>query len=371
MDEDRESLIESCRAQISEIDRQIFSLVKKREGLSAKIGEAKRGLKIADRDFNREKLVFEQAATLAKELDLPVSFATSLQKLIIEASVSRQEKDRIKNNFHDAPKSVLVVGGAGRLGSWLCRFFADSGHGVSVADVVKPNFDCRYFDRIDARAMQHDLVVVATPMRTSLGIFKQFEAFDLSKPVIFDTSSVKSPIRDGLLRLKDLGAKVTSLHPMFGPSVELLFGKHIIRTSLGVEAADREASDLFRATSLTVVDMSIEEHDEMIAMLLSLSHMLNLIFVRALRSSPFPIALLERFSSPTFSNLLAIAKQVHSENPHLYYEIQALNPYTKKALRHVSDALSAFNLAVELEDEDQFVSMMKDGQIYLLGQKGD
>lgn len=368
MDADKEKIIEACRRQITDIDRNIFLLVKQREQLSVKIGEAKRGLNIPDRDFRREKLVFEQAISLARELELPENFAVALQKLIIEASISRQEKDRIKNNFHDAPKSVLVIGGAGRLGSWLCRFFADSGHAVSVIDKTKPNFPCRYHDHIGEHAAHHDIIVVATPIRASLAIFSELESICLSRPVIFDVSSVKSPVKDSLLKLKHLGARVTSLHPMFGPSVELLFGKHIIRTSLGVEAADREVNEIFRATSLSVVDMSIEEHDAVIAILLSLSHMLNLVFVHALRMSNYPVDFLERFSSPTFSNLLAIAKKVHQENPHLYFEIQALNPFTKDALHHISNALAALNSAVENANEERFITIMNDGKGYVQGQ---
>lgn len=367
MAEDQEKIIESCRNQISAIDREIFDLVKKREQLSVKIGQAKRGLKIPDRDFNREKIVFERAIAIAKELDLPVGFVTTLQKLIIEASVSRQEQDRIKDDFHEAPKSVLVIGGAGRLGKWLCHFFADSGHQISVADLVKPDFPCRYVEKIDKTAGTHDIIVIATPIRASLAVLAKLEAQKIFSPVIFDVSSVKSPVKSALLSLKACGAKVTSLHPMFGPSVELLFGKHIIRTSLGVADADREVSEIFRATSLEVVDMSFEEHDAIIAMLLSLSHMINLIFVRALSQSGFSIEMLERFSSPTFSNLLAVAKKVYSENPHLYFEIQALNPFTKQALGFLTNALADLNSAIDNCNEEDFVHIMANGSRYLQG----
>lgn len=361
----KEKIIESCRNQITAIDRKIFELVKKREQLSGKIGRAKRGLAIADRDFTREKIVFDHAIAIAHELELPVDFATSLQRLIIESSVSRQEKDRIKNNFHDFPKSVLVIGGAGRLGGWLCRFFADSGHDVSVIDLKQPDFDCQFSNRITKADNLHDIIVVATPIRTSIAVLEEIQQQKIFSPIIFDISSVKSPVTTALNQLKSKGAQVTSLHPMFGPSVELLFGKLIIRTSLGNEAADREASELFRATSLEVVDMSIAEHDAIIAVLLSLSHMINLIFVSALERSGFKLGVLERFSSPTFSNLLATAKKVHEENPHLYFEIQALNPFTKDALAHARVAMNDLHRAVDERDEEHFVAMMSKGRDYL------
>lgn len=367
MDE-KKRVIESCRLEISQLDKEILSLVKRRELLSAQIGLAKKDLSVPVRDFHRERQVFEMAAKTAQELDLPINVATKLQKLIIEASLSRQEQDRIKSDFLDAPKSVLVIGGAGRLGQWLCRFFADSGHGISVVDLHKPKFSCKYSTELDESAHHHDIIVVATPIRASITMLKRLKVLQIKKPVIFDVSSVKAPVYDALCELKHSGAQVTSLHPMFGPSVELLFGKHIIRTSLGVEHADSVANEIFRATSLQVVDMSIDEHDEVISLLLSLAHLVNIVFVNALKKSRFAVEYLERFSSPTFSNLLTVAKKVLQENPHLYYEIQALNPHTESAHKKLTESLLEVIESIRNHDEQDFVSIMDAGKRYIAGE---
>jgi chorismate mutase / prephenate dehydrogenase len=368
MDDQTKKIIDICRKKIDAIDHRIFSLVKQREKLSAKIGHAKRQVSIPDRDFIREKAVFTRAIALAKELDLPTKLAIKLQKLFIEASLFRQEKDRIKNNFDQKKKSVLVVGGAGRLGKWLCHFFADSGHKISVVDLVHPGFPCEYSASIVTPIMQHDIIIVATPIRASIEILKNLGEQKLQSTVIFDVSSVKTPIYKSLLDLKKKGALVTSLHPMFGPSVELLFGKHIIRTSLGVKQADNLVDEIFKSTSLQVMDMGIDEHDSVIAILLSLSHLINIIFAKTLEKSSFSINFLERFSAPTFSKLISIAKQVVLENPHLYYEIQALNPHTKDVYQNVKDTLSQVIDAIQKFDELAFVTIMKQGEQFLSGQ---
>ncbi|HXW52743.1 MAG TPA: prephenate dehydrogenase/arogenate dehydrogenase family protein [Myxococcota bacterium] len=362
-----EKVIKQCRSAISEIDREIFSALKKREQLSLEIGRAKRDLSIPDRDSKREKEVFENAVLMAKGLDLPKDFAIALQKLIVEASLSCQEQDRIKNSDDDVKKSVAVVGGAGRLGQWLYRFFSDSGHEVSVIDLVHPGFPCQYSTELEPSADSYDIIAVATPIRISNDILGQIYALKLKHPTIFDTSSVKAPVYQSLLKLKENGVRVTSLHPMFGPSVNLLYGKHVIRTSLGVKEADDLVSEIFRATPLQVVDMSIDEHDTIIAILLSLSHMINIVFIRALAESQFSVEYLEKFSSPTFSNLLAVAKKVMSENPQLYFEIQALNPHTQKTHQQLSQAMTEVTSAVAQFDEEKFVAIMTEGEEFLRG----
>jgi chorismate mutase/prephenate dehydrogenase len=365
MDQNQSLNIEKYRQEISSIDRDLFALIKRREQLSAQIGEAKRNLNIPDKDFNREKAVFDQAIALAKELDLPASFATSLQKLVMELSLSRQERDRIKHSVATSPLSATLIGGAGRLGGWLCRFFADSGHEIKVIDKIKPEFPCNFSRNIEPSIADSDIIVVATPIRISSNILGELAQMRLTKPVVFDVSSVKAPVKDALINLQSMGTKVTSLHPMFGPSVELLFGKHIIITSVGDKVADDLARDLFKSTSVSLVTMSIDEHDSVIAYLLSLAHLINIIFVATLEKSGMAINFLSQFSSPTFSNLLNSARKVFSENPHLYYEIQALNPHTKNTYKTLSKILKDTITNIENLNEEAFVNLMKKGQSYL------
>lgn len=365
MDTKQKDVIEACRNGITALDQEIFRLIKQREVLSAQIGEAKRGLNIPDRDIAREKAVFDHALKLATTLDLPQSLATALQQLIIEVSLSRQERDRIKQSALHQALSVLVIGGSGRMGGWLSRFFADSGHNISVVDQVKPDFEANYYQHLDERVLEQDLVVIATPIRVSASILNKLKDYSLKKPVIFDVSSVKTPVFASLAELRDQGVKVTSLHPMFGPSVQLLFGKHLIITSLGVREADDLARSLFKSTALTVVDMSIDEHDRTMSKLLSLSHMINILFVTALKHSHVPIESLERLASPTFSNCLSMARKVFDENPHLYYEIQALNPHNKNTYEELRCAFNHLLEVVTNLKEPEFVAIMQAGQNYL------
>jgi len=365
MEKDQVALINACRNKITSLDQEIFTLIKKREQLSAQIGEAKRGLNIPDRDVAREKSVFDHAMTMARTLDLPQGLAAGLQQLIIDVSLSRQERDRIRNNTPEKILKITTIGGSGRMGGWISRFLADSGHEISVIDIKKPDFDVPHTQELSDSVGLNDVIIIATPIRTSINILEKLKTLSLKKPVIFDLSSVKSPVYNALASLRDDGVLVTSLHPMFGPSVQLLFGKHIILTSLGVEKADDCARNLFKSTALTMLEMSIEQHDEIMSYVLSLSHLLNIIFVLALKESTMPVASLEHLASPTFSYLISQAHKVFDENPHLYYEIQALNPHNKKSYEKLKQALKKLIEAVTNKKEDDFVALMKAGQKFL------
>lgn len=365
MEKAKLAIIDDHRKKISSIDREILLLAKERELLSAQIGQIKRELSIPDKDFSRERAVFEHAIACAHELDLPENFSIKMSELVMSLSLSRQERDRIRNNLSSTPLSVAVIGGSGRLGSWLCHFFADSGHTITVIDPVKPDFSCNYQTNFNENIAKYDLIVVATPIRISANILNQLSIYKLNKPVVFDVSSVKAPVQQVLFKLSKQGVKVTSLHPMFGPSVEVLFGKHIIITSVSNKQADDFAKNLFKSTSINMVEMSFDQHDKIIAYLLSLSHLLNIIFIDTLKHSGFSINFLSRFSSTTFSNLVSIAGRVFSENPQLYYEIQAFNPHNQACYQALSHSLSSILAAINNNDEASFVSLMHTGQDYL------
>lgn len=357
-------VIRNCRVKISAIDEQIFKLIKEREKIASLIGGQKRLLNIDDKDYKREEEVFDKAVKKAKELSLPEELVLSLQKTLMEISIKRQQEDRIKS-YQEKTFCIGVVGGSGRIGKWLCNFFLECGHNVYVVDKVKPDFDCHYEKNIDLVIPLVDIIVIAAPIRATKEILESFLQKDLKQIYIFDVSSTKALVKEPLYKLKQKGVHVTSIHPMFGPSVEYLFGKHIIVTSLNDNKADELAKSLFQSTSVNLVDMSFDEHDEIVSYLLSLAHLINILFILTLTKSSFTLDFLENLSSTTFKKQLDIAKNVFLENPHLYFEIQSLNPHNRKVYEKMTEILKKLTDEIITHDENNFVENMNKGKSYI------
>jgi chorismate mutase/prephenate dehydrogenase len=182
---------------------------------------------------------------------------------------------------------------------------------------------------------------------------------------VFDIGSLKSPLRRGLRALADAGARVTSIHPMFGPDTELLSGRHVIFVDLGVADATRAARDLFASTMVEQVAMDLESHDRLIAYVLGLSHALNIAFFTALAESGETAPRLATLSSTTFDEQLGVASRVAGENPKLYFEIQSLNDYGTEALTALLYAMERIRSLVRAGDEHGFTALMERGRQYL------
>jgi chorismate mutase/prephenate dehydrogenase len=257
-----------------------------------------------------------------------------------------------------------VIGGAGKMGRWFARFLASQGYVVETADPTGPVPG--FADRPGWRdeVLDHDVVVVAAPLRASGEILHALAARP-PRGLVFDVGSLKSPLRAGLLALRAAGARVTSIHPMFGPDTELLSGRHVLFVDLGVAEATAAARALFASTMAIQTELDLESHDRLIAYILGLSHALNIAFFTALAESGETASLLQRLSSTTFEAQLDVAARVAGESPGLYFEIQSLNDYGSESLSALLYAVERLRSVVRAGDEAGFRTLMERGRDYL------
>ena len=263
-----------------------------------------------------------------------------------------------------AGQRSLIIGGAGKMGGWFTEFLASQGFEVEIADPA--SVTGAYRQLIDWRdsALDHDVIVVAAPIKVTVGILAELSE---RRPagLILDIGSLKTPLKASLEKLAGAGCLVTSIHPMFGPETRLLSDRHIIFVDVGVAQATERARALFASTMAQQIMMSLEEHDRLIAYVLGLSHALNLVFFTALAESGELVPHLKELSSTTFDAQLEVASLVATDNPHLYFEIQALNEYGSVSLDALVEAARRVQALVASNDEAGFVDLMESGRRYL------
>jgi chorismate mutase / prephenate dehydrogenase len=359
-----EQTLDELRQRLAAIDDQLLGLVAERAGLASRIGSAKREAGLPTRDFRQEREVVERARASAAKLELSPRLAEELMLLLIRSALAVQERDELRSSAPGTGKRALVIGGSGKMGGWFVRFLASQGFEVEVADPTPfPGEVKRYADFRDVE-LSHDVLVVAAPLLATNEILTRM-AEEPPRGLVFDIGSLKSPLRSGLKALVAAGAKVASLHPMFGPDTELLSGRHVIVVDVGVPAAAVEADRLFASTLAVRVEMDLESHDRLVAYVLGLSHALNIAFFTALADSREAAPKLAQLSSTTFDQQLAVAQKVAGESPRLYFEIQSLNDYGSESLAALLHAVERLRSVVRAGDERGFAALMERGRDYL------
>jgi chorismate mutase / prephenate dehydrogenase len=361
--------LQQLRARLDALDQQLLTLIAERQTLSREVGEAKRSVGRATRDFQREREVLTQARATAQGLGVSPELAESVLRLLIRGSLTTQERMRVASGGRGSGRSALVIGGAGKMGRWFVEFLASQGYQVTVADPAGSGSDvpwdtAEYLTDWHSCTLDHDLIVVATPLTVANQILQELAARQ-PRGVIFDIGSLKSPLRDGIAALQRAGCRVTSLHPMFGPDTELLSGRHVIFIDAGCAEALAEAQSLFAPTMAERVTMGLDEHDRLIAYVLGLSHALNIAFFTALAESGEAAPRLAQLSSTTYDAQVAVATRVADDNPYLYFEIQNLNDYGRESLQALRAAVEQIWQAVVAGDVERFASLMRQGRTYL------
>ncbi len=345
------------RTRLDEIDTGIVDLVAERQGVVTTIGEHKLRTGLPLRHYEREREVIDRGMARAESLGLEGAVARDILQTLIHHSLSNQETHKLVQSDHGYGQRALVIGGLGRMGVWMSRYLDMVGYNVDVSDRVDGETAFNRVDDWEARVNDYDLIVVAVPLRPSNNILLRLAELE-PQCLVFDIGSLKSPMREGLDALCAHGCRVCSVHPMFGPDEVGLSGRHILFVNVGNEEAIAEARALFAHTAADCVELSLQEHDEVMAWVLGLSHLVNIAFAGALAQSGEAVPLLKKISSSTFDAQLNVATQVVSENPHLYYEIQQGNENTAEVSEHFRKVLNELVTAVVENDEAVFTRHM-------------
>ncbi|MBI5480248.1 MAG: bifunctional chorismate mutase/prephenate dehydrogenase [Deltaproteobacteria bacterium] len=352
------------RDELAGIDQRLLELVAERSRLAGEIGAAKRQLRLPARDFQQEREVLERARATAARLGISPRLAESLVLELVASALAVQERQLLSSAAEGTGRRALVIGGAGRMGSWFVGFLGSQGFAVEVADPLAATGALTCLPDWRESDLDHDVIVISTPLLVTNEILLEM-ARRPPKGLVFDIGSLKSPLRRGLQALVEAGARVTSIHPMFGPDTELLSGRHVIFVDLGVPDATQAARELFASTMVEQVAMDLDSHDRLIAYVLGLSHALNIAFFTALAESGEAAPRLATLSSTTFDEQLAVAARVAGENPRLYFEIQSLNDYGTEALSALLYATERIRSVVRAGDEQAFTALMERGRQYL------
>jgi chorismate mutase/prephenate dehydrogenase len=278
--------------------------------------------------------------------------AETILTALIRGAVSAQDRDRVRRASVGVGKTAVVVGGEGRMGRWFVRFLADQGFASGALDIRGSEEENEWARQALPTA---DLVVNATPPGATAVLY---DAWVANPPagVIADISSIKTPLIGPIRRLQDAGARVASLHPMFGPSVVLLRDCDVVICDTGDVAATAVVEQLFRLTTARLLHLPLEEHDHLMADVLTLAHATVIAFALALPETPVPVR------STTLGALQSLSSALMRESPDVYYEIQALNPNSASALGRLADAISRVSSAVSSRDAQAFRSLMDEGR---------
>jgi prephenate dehydrogenase len=258
---------------------------------------------------------------------------------------------------------VAVLGASGGMGSFFARYFLEKGDAVSGSDPKREGRAVRSADgrRLfmhetnEGAAKGSDVTVIAVPMGATLIVAKEVAGKLKRGSTLVEISSVKGETPAALRKL--VGEKVTllSIHPLFGPALRSTRGMKIAVIVEGKGRAGHPEVALAKRLfpDARIIPMSRKDHDRTMAVVLSLTHLLNVVYAWTVSRFLTPVEFM-RVSTPNSSMQLTLAEAILAQDPELSFAIQADNAYSRKVGRAASRELERVLAMVEGKDRKAF-----------------
>jgi len=244
------------------------------------------------------------------------------------------------------------------MGSFFVRYFLSKGEEVVGSDIRERRQRGMLMAASDkAAAKESDVVLIATPMETTTAICRRLSAYMRKGSLLVEISSVKGRAFAALARfVGKRGVHFLSVHPMFGPALREYKGMRVAVIKEGMEDPLGEARRLFPEARL--IPMNAEFHDRLMAVMLSLTHLVGMAYAQVISDVIDPHTFRE-IATPSSLLQLAIAEGLLSQDVALYSSIQFANAHTTEVVRSMALELMKLNEIVERGEERRFREQFK------------
>ena len=227
---------------------------------------------------------------------------------------------------------VAVIGAAGRMGLWFTRFFVEQGASVIVSGrskekllKIKEELDVEVADNVTA-VKNADRVLICVPIESVEGVVKEIHSYVKPNQVVMDICSIKKFAVDVMHKYIKKGTTLGT-HPMFGPDARSLKDQNFVLTP--TNAKERQLANEFKAwleeRKAKVSIMSPRKHDELMSVVLGLSHFVGMVACDTLTSRP-DFAETKKVAGTSYKLLSTLAERVASQDPKFYASLQTNLP---------------------------------------------
>jgi len=223
---------------------------------------------------------------------------------------------------------ISIIGVNGRMGKWFANYFYKMGFevvGFDTNETIKEKFIIKANSLIGA-ILKTDYVLLCTPTKNTPEIIRLIAKEMKHGSYLIEISSQKSKTAQTLMKTP---AKVNPIciHPMFGPGTKKIDGKNMIIIPIKDVKKELDAAKLlFPKANFVTIDAS--EHDKKIAVILGLTHLINIAFANILAKDE-KISLTEKMSGSTFKIQKIVTESILTESPELIETIVS-NPEMRK-----------------------------------------
>ena len=259
---------------------------------------------------------------------------------------------------------IAIIGGSGKMGQWFASFLLKDGNEVIITGrnekkllEAKRQLGVEVATNVEA-AKSAAVVLISVPIDNFEEVVEQLCPYTHSGQVIIDITSIKvSPVETMHKHIKT--GLVLGAHPMFGPGARDIVNQNFILTPTNEEETvlAQKIKKYLEARGARATMMTPYEHDEMMAVILGLSHFIAIVSADTLLSFD-RLREMEAIGGSTYKVLLTLVGSVISEDPEFYASVQMNLPKMTEIEELFQRSSERWANIVRNKDRQEFVNRM-------------
>jgi chorismate mutase / prephenate dehydrogenase len=342
--------LEDLRREIDNLDTQLVTLLVERREIVERVAQLKKDHDLPVSHPAREENLISARRHQASDAGLDPDYIEDIFRTILRNSRVGQLDTLSRCNVRPGAK-VLIVGGLGSMGRFLCRWFVQSDYCVHVLDRDD-------WDKVEMLTTGIDLCLLAVPIDITPAVAERIAPYLPRECVLADITSLKRAPMESMLRC--YSGPVVGLHPLFGPSTKTM-DRQIIVVNQGREPQ----KCLWLLEQLTVwgnvlVHTSPDEHDEVMGIVQALRHFATFTFGQFLHARKVPVLRTLELSSPIYRLELVMVGRLFAQDPSLYAEIIFATPERLALLKEFVQSLSQNLDLLQRVDKQEFIRRFRE-----------
>ena len=250
------------------------------------------------------------------------------------------------------------------MGQWFARFLLQESQQVIITGrnerkllEVRQQLDVETSTNLET--VKHaDVILISVPIDDFEQVVEQIAPHTHSGQAILDITSVKVlPVE---IMHKQIGTGVTlGTHPLFGPGAKNITNQNFVLTPTNNKesALAEKIKEYLEAKGARVTQMTPREHDEMMTVILGLSHFIAIVSADTLLSSD-KFQRMQEIGGTTYKMLLTLIESVISEDPELYASLQMNLPRMAEIEELFQRNAKTWADIVRNRDRQEFVKKM-------------
>jgi len=225
-------------------------------------------------------------------------------------------------------RKIAIIGGSGKMGRWFANFLLKEGREVIITGrnekkllEAKRQLGVEVATNVEA-VKNADVILLSVPIDNFAEVVEQVCPYTRPEQVIIDITSIKVfPVETMHKHIKT--GLVLGTHPVFGSGARSLANQNFVLTPTDERERTlaQKVREYLETRGARVTLMSPLEHDEMMTVILGLSHFIAIVSADALLSFD-KLERMKTIGGITYKALLTLAESVLSEDPELYASLQ-------------------------------------------------